>query len=85
MCVKLGDVCRQFKNDIESLVGVVDGLVEAKVVVDILPTSTASILLTTLHKSPEALELYAKHPQHLLAGVTAKENFVSRQCVDYIE
>ncbi len=76
---------QKFKEDIENLVGVVEGLVEANVIIEVLESSNAQILLNTLHKSINALEIYGTHPQHVLAGKTAKENFVSRQCVDYIE
>lgn len=72
------------KKSLESLYGEIDGLLEIKVITEMLPTSTGDMMLDSLFTSSEALQAYAVHPKHVHAANTFVRPFTqSRACVDY--
>lgn len=87
---KLKDECntaevkKGIKTALESLLGVVPGLLEIKVQTECLPSSNADVMLYSVLESEEALKGYAFHPAH----VAAADNFVrpftaTRSCIDF--
>ena len=78
------DVKNGIKTALESLLGVIPGLLEIKVQTECLETSNADVMLYSVFESEQALKAYAIHPKH----VAAADNFVrpftsSRSCIDF--
>lgn len=73
------------KQDLESLVGVVPGLVEATVHIDgRLDTSNADIMLDSTLESEDALRAYAVHPAHVAVADSKVRPYTSqRVCLDF--
>lgn len=72
------------KEGIEALVGVVPGLLEAKVYIEGLPTSNAHVMLDSTLESPEALAAYAVHPAHVaVADGKVRPFTATRSCLDF--
>ncbi len=72
------------KQNLESLKGKIDGLLEIKVITEGLPTATVDVMLDSTLESFEALKSYANHPAH----VAAADGFVrpytaARACMDF--
>lgn len=73
------------KSGLEGLLGKVPGLVEIKVHIDgRLDSSNADVMLDSVLVSPEALKVYAQHPEHLaIANGKVRPYTVLRTCLDY--
>ncbi|MBQ5694949.1 MAG: Dabb family protein [Bacteroidaceae bacterium] len=73
------------KQDLEALVCVVPGLVEATVHIDgRLATSNADLMLDSTLESEEALKAYAVHPAHVkVAEERVKPFAAQRVCLDF--
>jgi len=73
------------KEGLEGLVGIVPGLIEAKVIIDgRLASSNADIMLDSTLESEEALRGYAQHPAHLaVANGKVRPYTANRSCLDY--
>lgn len=73
------------KEGLESLVGVVPGLIEVMVSIEgRLPSSTADVMLDCTFESPEALKAYSVHPAHLAVANTKVRPYTAlRACLDY--
>ncbi len=73
------------KEGLESLAGVVPGLIEVMVSTEgRLPSSTADVMLDCTLESPEALKAYAAHPAHLAVANTKVRPYTAlRTCLDY--
>lgn len=73
------------KSGLEGLLGKVPGLVEIKVHIDgRLDSSNADVMLDSVLESPEALKVYALHPDHLaVANGKVRPYTVLRTCLDY--
>ena len=73
------------KQGLESLVGVVPGLVEATVHIDDrLDTSNADIMLDSTLESEDALRAYAVHPAHVAVADSKVRPYTSqRVCLDF--
>ena len=73
------------KQDLEALVGVVPGLVEATVHINgRLASSNADLMLDSTLESEEALKAYAVHPAHVkVAEERVKPFAVQRVCLDF--
>ena len=74
------------KEGLESLVGVVPGLLEVNVQVDgRLLSSNADVMLDCTLESEEALKAYSVHPAHVAVADSKVLPFTSvRSCFDYI-
>lgn len=77
-------VKKGIKENLESLVGKIPGLVKLEIITEGLPSSNADVMLYSEFESAEALKGYAVHPDH----VAAADGFVrpytaSRVCMDY--
>lgn len=73
----------KIKAGLESLVGVVPGLLRAKVVIDPISSSTHDLCLLTELESPEALKAYATNPDHVKAAQVVRSVTCNRACMDY--
>ena len=77
-------VKQDIKEGLESLKGVIPGLVEIIVNINGLPSSNADLMLDSLFESEEALEAYAVHPEHVaIANEKVKPYTAIRSCLDF--
>ena len=74
------------KENLESLMGVVPGLLEIKVQVKSLPSSNADVMLYSVFESEEALKGYSVHPAHVKVADTFVRPYTQvRSCLDFEE
>ena len=75
----------EIKKGLEGLVGIVPGLVDAKVNIDgRLDSSNVDVMLDSTLESEEALKAYATHPAHVEVANTKVRPFtVLRSCLDF--
>lgn len=73
------------KQGLEDLLGKVPGLVEIHVNIDgRLESSNCDVMLDSVLESPEALKVYAQHPEHLaVANGKVRPYTIQRTCLDY--
>ena len=78
------EVKKGIKAGLESLKGVVPGLIDVKVNVDgRLASSNCDVIDSTL-ESEEALKAYAVHPAHVeIANTKVRPYTVQRTCLDF--
>lgn len=79
------EVKKNIKSGLESLVGVVPGLIELTVHIDgRLASSNADLMLDSTLESEEALKGYASHPAHVAVADSKVRPFtVQRSCLDF--
>ena len=75
----------KIKSDLEALIKCIDGIVELKVHINMLPSSNRDIVLDSLFQSEEALAAYQAHPEHKRVGAFVGAVTQNRACVDYHE
>jgi len=73
----------KMKGILEGLVGVVPGLISAKLIVNPLESSNIEVALICELESVEALKGYQVHPAHVEAGNYVKSVVCDRHCLDY--
>ncbi len=78
------EIKKNIKVKLEELLGQIPGLVDIKVQIQYLESSSADLMLDSTFESIEALRGYAIHPKH----VEVADNFVRpytalRSCIDY--
>lgn len=78
------DIKNSIKQNLESLMGKIDGLLEISVQIDALPSSNADVMLYSVFDDENALKGYAVHPDHVYVA----DNFVrpyteTRMCLDF--
>ena len=73
------------KSGLESLKGVVPGLVDVKVIIDgRLASSNADVMLDCTLESEEALRAYAVHPAHVAVADSKIRPYTAvRSCLDF--
>ncbi len=73
------------KEGLEGLIGKIEGLLEIKVETKTLASSNVDVMLYSVFESEEALQFYAKHPEHnKVADSMVRPYTASRACFDYI-
>lgn len=79
------EVKKEIKEGLEGLAGKIPGLVGIHVHTDgRLDSSNCDIMLDAVMENPEALKVYAGHPEHLaVANGKVKPYTVQRVCLDY--
>ena len=79
------EVKKGIKAGLESLRGVVPGLIDVKVNVDgRLASSNCDVMLDCTLESEEALKAYAVHPAHVeIANTKVRPYTVQRTCLDF--
>lgn len=74
----------EIKESLEALVGKIPGLLEMKINIEGLPSSTADLMLDSTFESAEALKGYAVHPEHVAVADGKVRPFTAkRACLDY--
>lgn len=74
------------KNGLESLNGVIPGLVSLQVITAGLPSSSADVMLESCFESPEALKAYSANPDHnRVANAFVRPYTSQRLCLDFEE
>ncbi len=72
------------KTNLEGLMGKIPGLLEIKVNICGLFTSTADLMLDSTFESEEALKNYSKNPFHVaVADTYVRPYTVHRSCLDF--
>ena len=75
---------KDIKESLEALVGKIPGLLEMKINIEGLPSSTADLMLDSTFESAEALKGYAVHPEHVaVADGKVRPFTATRACLDY--
>ncbi len=75
---------KEIKEKLEALVGVIDGLVEMKIITNGLPSSRGDFMLDSTFVDEAALKFYATHPDHVkIADELVRPNVASRAAYDY--
>lgn len=78
------NVKHNIKNALESLQGVIPGLIEIKVQIDSLESSNADLMLDSTFENFDSLKAYAIHPAHVAAADNAVRPFTqTRLCLDF--
>ena len=75
----------KIKSSLEALKGVIPGIIEFAVHIDLLPTSDVDVVFNTIFESEEALAAYQIHPEHLRAAEFVRSVRQDRICIDYQE
>lgn len=74
------------KQGLEGLKGKIDGIVEIKVMTDLLSSSNGSLMLDSTFESEAALRAYSVHPEHVKIADNVVRPYVKmRKCVDFEE
>lgn len=72
------------KNALEALSGRIEGLVDIKVICDLLPSSNGDMMLDTTFTDEAALKAYQTHPEHTAAANSFVRPFThTRMCCDF--
>lgn len=72
------------KMELENLIHLIDGIVSINVYTDHLETSDADIILDSVFKDEEALEIYRTHPEHVRVGKEfVRPTVKNRKCIDF--
>ena len=72
------------KQNLEGLLGKIDGLIEIKVQTECLESSNVDVMLYSVLESEEALKGYAVHPEHVaVADGKVRPYTKNRVCLDY--
>ena len=74
---------KRIKSELEALAGIIDGLLDIKVVLPIESSSDFDIVLDSTFESEEALKAYQVHPEHVKAAGFIKQVLKDRKCIDY--
>lgn len=80
------NIKRGIKEGLESLKGVVPGLLEIRVLTEGLASSNGDLMLDSLFENEEALKGYAVHPAHVaVASGKVRPYTKTRSCFDFNE
>lgn len=78
------DIKKGIKEGLESLQGKIPGLVDIKVNINGLSSSSADLMLDSTFESEEALKGYSVHPEHVaVANSKVRPYTAVRSCLDY--
>ena len=73
------------KEGLESLLGKISGLLEIKVHINGMESSTADLMLDSTFESEDALKNYSIHPDHVnVANTKVRPYTAVRSCLDFI-
>ncbi len=74
------------KEGLESLAGVIPGLLDIKVQTETLPSSNVDVMLYSAFENEAALQGYAVHPAHVKVADEKVRPFTEiRSCIDFEE
>ncbi len=73
------------KEGLESLAGKIPGMIDIRVNIDRLESSTADLMLDSTFENEEALKGYSVHPEHVAVANSKVRPFTEvRSCLDYV-
>lgn len=75
----------RIKEGLEGLVGVVPGLLSAKVVTDLISSSTHDLSLITEFDNADSLKAYKDNPDHVKVATFVRSVTCNRACLDFEE
>jgi len=73
----------KIKEGLERLPGIIDGIVELKVHVDVLSSSNRDAVLYSVFRDEESLKAYRVHPEHKKVSEYVHTVMKDRVCLDY--
>ena len=73
------------KAGLEGLKGRISGLMDARVRIDLLSSSTGNIMLDCTFDNEESLKGYQVNPEHLKVAEFVRTATQNRKCVDFVE
>ena len=77
---------QNIKKSLEGLKGEIPGLIDVKVRIDGLTSSTADLMLDTTFEDEAALKAYAVHPKHIAAADSFVRPYTAlRSCLDFVD
>ena len=76
---------QRIKRELEALPGIIDGIAELKVTIDLLPSSTRDAVLNSLFENAESLKAYQVHPEHKRVSAFVGSVMKDRVCIDFEE
>ena len=83
---KTSEIKNGIKKGLESLLGIVPGLLEIKVEINPLASANGDVMLYSVFENEEALKGYSIHPEHVrIADTFVRPYTESRACFDYEE
>lgn len=75
---------KNIKEGLEGLDGRIPGMIDIRVNIDGLETSTADAMLDSTFESAEALKVYSAHPEHAAVAEAFIRPYIEvRSCMDY--
>lgn len=75
----------KIKTGLESLQGKIDGLLEIKVGINLLPSSNGDVILLSSFRDEASLKGYQSHPEHLaVANGIVRPITQNRKCMDFV-
>ena len=78
------EVKEGIKQNLEGLMGKIDGLLEIKVETNGLSSSNADVMLYSVFENEDVLKGYAIHPDHVYVADTYVRPFTeTRMCLDF--
>lgn len=77
---------QNIKKSLEGLKCEIPGLIDVKVRIDGLSSSTADLMLDTTFEDEAALKAYAVHPKHIAAADSFVRPYTAlRSCLDFVD
>jgi len=76
---------KKIKEGLENLIHCIEGIVELKVIINPLDTSSGDLMLYSLFESQEAFDIYRTHPNHLRVASFVADSTQNRRVMDYTE
>ncbi len=78
------EIKKGIKEGLEGLKGKIPGLIDVKVNINGLPSSTVDLMLDTSFESEDALKNYSVHPEHVAVANSKVRPYTSvRSCLDF--
>lgn len=78
------EIKKGIKEGLEGLKGKIPGLIDVKVNINGLPSSTVDLMLDTSFESETALKNYSVHPEHVAVANSKVRPYTSvRSCLDF--
>ena len=78
-------VAEEFARRLQAVKEAAEGVLDVKVIVPPLSTSTVDVVLDSTFESEEALAAYQIHPDHVAAGAACVKPYMTdRVCCDYV-
>lgn len=78
------EIKRNIKQGLEGLIDKIPGMLEIKVQIESLSSSSADLMLDSTFESTDALKNYSTHPEHVNVANTLVRPYTSlRSCLDF--